>query len=45
MAVAQLPVEKASTIAELGVVVPKLDAVITQRQERTPAFKASEGLL
>ena len=45
MAVPQLPVEEASTIAELGVVIPKLDAVIPQRQERNPAFKASEGLL
>ena len=45
VAVSQLPIQKAPTIAELGVVVPKLEAVIAQSQEGNPAFKASEGLL
>jgi hypothetical protein len=41
----KLPIKEAPTIAELGVVVPKLKAVITQSQKRDTAFKASEGLL
>ena len=36
---------EAPTIAELGVVVPKLKAVIAQSQKRDTAFKASESLL